>query len=465
MQDFMTEKLPKDKMLMVAILISGGFITLLNQTVMSPALPSIMRDLHITAAVGQWLTSIFMLVNGLMVPITAWLINRFTTRQLFFSAMLIFILGTAVAAFSGDFYMLLAGRILQAVGAGIQLPFVSVMMMLIFPKERRGFAMGIVGVVMGFAPTIGPTFSGWIVDEFGWHYLFFAIAPLAIIDILFAFFLLRNIGEKNKTKLDVISAILSVIGFGSLLFGFSLAGNLGWLRIETLGLIILGIAAIILFVRRQLKRESPMLDLRTLKNSIFANSVILSMISSAGMTVGLVIMPIFLQNVLQLTALQSGLTLMPGALFMVGVSPISGIMFDKFGPRILCISGLSALTIGSGMLAFISDHTSVTYVLFAYTFRMIGIATVNMPITTWGLNALSNKKIAHGNAISNTGRQIAGSIGTAVLVTVMMMVSGSSSHTGAKAAALGIDIAFGCAAVLTAIALVIAIISVRQDKD
>ncbi|MDR3072962.1 MAG: MFS transporter, partial [Clostridiales Family XIII bacterium] len=167
------KKIPRKDMLMVGIIIMGGFVSVLNQTVMSPALPSIMRDFHISAAEGQWLTSIFLLVNGLMIPITAWLIGRFSTRQLFFAAMIIFLAGTAICAFSTNFSILLIGRILQAVGAGIQLPFVSVVVMLVFPKENRGFALGIVGVVMGVAPAFGPTLAGWLVDQWGWHYIFF----------------------------------------------------------------------------------------------------------------------------------------------------------------------------------------------------------------------------------------------------------------------------------------------------
>jgi EmrB/QacA subfamily drug resistance transporter len=400
-----------------------------------------------------------------MIPVTAYLIDRFTTRQLFFAAMLIFVAGTALAAFSVNFWMLLGGRVLQAVGAGIQLPFVSVMMMIIFPKEKRGFALGMVGVVMGFAPTIGPTIAGWLVDTWGWKYIFFGIGPLAILDIIMAFFLLKNLGEKKKSKFDWLSALFSTLGFGGLLFGFSTAGSLGWLRFETLVPIFTGAVVILFFVRRQLRRENPMLDLRVLKNAVFTNSVILSMVVAAGMTVGAVITPIYLQNVLNLTAMQSGLVLMPGALIMAAMSPVSGILFDRFGPRALCLSGLSVLTVGGVMLIFIGEHTSVTYVLIAYTFRMVGIATVNMPVTTWGLNALSNRRIAHGNAVINTGRQIAGSIGTAVLVTVMMMVSGTDSSDGAVAVSHGIDAAFACAAILTLFALVIAIIKVGRNTD
>jgi EmrB/QacA subfamily drug resistance transporter len=433
--------------------------------VMSPALPSIMRDLGISASVGQWLTSIFLLVNGLMIPVTAFLIGRFSTRQLFFAAMLIFTAGTVVAAFSGSFLMLMAGRVLQAVGAGIQLPFVSVTMMLIFPKEKRGFAMGMVGVVMGVAPTVGPAAAGWIVDAWGWNYIFFAIAPLAVLDMILAFFLLKNLGMKEKNKLDWLSVLLSTLSFGGLLYGFSAAGSFGWIHPETLGPIGLGGICLVFFIRRQLKRKPPLLDLRILKNPVFSTATVLSMVVSAGMTVGAVITPIFLQDVLGLSAMNSGLILMPGALLMAAMSPVSGMLFDRFGPRILCICGLSILTAGSGMMAFIGTETVVPYVLVAYTFRLLGISLVNMPLNTWGINALSNRKIPHGNAINNTGRQVAGSMGTAILVTVMMLVSGDLETPDLASTALGIDAAFGGAALLTLAALIMAVFKVKKQPE
>lgn len=460
----MTDNAPQKRFLMVAIIISGGFITILNQTVMSPALPSIMRDFDISAGVGQWLTSIFLLVNGLMVPITAYLINRFTTRQLFMSAMAIFAAGTLIAALSGNFAMLLAGRVLQAVGAGIQLPFVSVMMMRLYPKEKRGLAMGLVGVVMGFAPAFGPVVSGWIVDEFGWKYIFFAIFPLAAAAMVLAAILLKNMETRDRGPLDWLSVVLSTLAFGGLLFGFSAAGSYGWVTPETIAPVCVGAVSLVFFVRRQLRLENPLLDLKILKTPTFSTSTILAMVVMSGMTVGAVITPIFLQNVLGLSALHSGMVFIPGALLMAAMSPVSGLLFDKFGPRALSITGLSIMTAGSVMLSFLSVDSPVYYIVIAYTFRMFGISMVNMPLNTWGINSLPNRKIPHGNAINNTGRQVAGSMGTALLVTVMMIVSGATSAEGLEAVAIGIDAAFGCASLLTLAALILTIVKVKKEK-
>jgi EmrB/QacA subfamily drug resistance transporter len=449
---------------MVAIILIGGFIAILNQTVMSPALPRVMREFVITPAVGQWLTSVFLLVNGLMIPVAAYLINRFSTRQLFIAAMLAFTAGTTLAAFSVSFPMLLAARILQAMGAGIQLPFTQVMIMLIFPKERRGFALGISGIVIGLAPAMGPTVAGWLVDEFGWRYIFIGIAPLGVLVMIFAAIFLRNLSMPSRPQLDILSVVLSTLGFGGILFGFSAAGGMGWLHPFTISPAVVGAVAIVFFIRRQLKTEQPLLNLRVLKNAVFSTSTIISSVVSSGLTFAAVLTPIFLQDVLGKTALHSGLILMPGAVAMAAISPVSGILFDRFGPRALSIIGLGIIVAGSAMLAFLGLNTPSWYVLLAYTFRMAGISLVNMPVNTWGINALPGAMIAHGNSINNTARQVAGSIGTAVLVTVMVLVSSAHGGETLSAVAAGIDAAFVGGTIITFSAFVLAIVRVGRVK-
>ncbi|MDR0875802.1 MAG: multidrug efflux MFS transporter [Clostridiales Family XIII bacterium] len=458
-------KLTKTGKRMVGIIIVGGFITVLNQLVMSPALPTVMVEFGITPAVGQWLTSIFLLVNGLMVPVTAYLIARFTSRQIFTFAMIAFTAGSVVAAFSTGFSTLMLGRILQAIGAGVMLPFSMVTLMLIFPKERRGFALGLSGIVIGLAPAFGPTFAGYMVDEFGWRYIFSCLAPLAAVVCIIALIWLKNIGERKTTHLDWLSVVLSTVAFGGLLFGFSTAGSRGWVHPLTFIPIIVGAIVLVFFVRRQLHLPEPMLNLRVLKNPVFSVSTILSAIVSASLTVGAVLTPIYLQSVQGISALSSGLLLMPGALIMAGMSLVSGTLFDRIGPRMLSIIGLSGMTIGSLMLSFLDVHSAYLYVCFGYSLRSLGIAMVNMPVNTWGINQLPNSLIAHGNAINNTVRQVAGSIGTAILVTVMTIVSASWISPGAEATTLGINAAFRGATGLMAAGLIIAIIKVKGGRD
>ena len=248
----------KADILVIAIIISGGFITILNQTVLTPALPSIMKDFGINADKGQWLTTAFMLVNGIMIPITAFLIDKFSTRKLFIGAMCIFSLGTILASIAPNFNILLLARILQAIGAGIQMPLGSVVMMLLFPKEKRGAALGLVGIVIAFAPAIGPTLSCLVVDKWGWHTIFAIIFPLTILVIVFALIFLRNIGERRNPKLDLLSVILSALAFGSLLYGFSAAASYGWLSSFTILPLVIGSGTMWVYVRRQLSLEEPL---------------------------------------------------------------------------------------------------------------------------------------------------------------------------------------------------------------
>ena len=458
-------KLTKTSKRMAGIIIVGGFITFLNQLVMSPALPSVMIEFGVTPATGQWLTSIFLLVNGLMVPITAYLISRFTSRQIFTFAMVAFTAGSVVAATSWSFEMLMVGRVVQALGAGTMMPFVTVTLMLIFPKERRGFAMGLSGIVIGLAPAFGPTFAGYMVDEFGWRYIFWSMAPLAAIVCVVALVWLRNIGERKTIHLDWLSVVMSTIAFGGLLFGFSTAGSMGWVHPQTLVPIAIGAIVFIFFVRRQLSRSEPLLNLRILSNKVFSVSTVLSAIISAGLALGAVLTPIYLQNVQGFSAMRSGLLLMPGAIIMACMSLVSGTMFDRIGPRILAIIGLSVMTAGSLMLSFLAIDSTYLYVCVGYSLRSLGIAMANMPINTWGINQLPNRLIAHGNAINNTARQVGGSIGIAILVTVMTIVATTSGLPGAEATTRGINVAFLGAACLNATGLLIVIIKVKGGND
>ena len=456
---------PKD-LFMVAIIISGGFITILNQTVLSPALPKIMHDYGITASEGQWLTTAFMLVNGIMVPVTAYLIDRFTTRVLFISSMLIFTAGTIVAGFAPSFEVLLLARVLQAIGAGVQMPLGSVVMMLLFPKEKRGMAMGLVGIVVAFAPAIGPTLSGWVVDNWGWHVIFRAIAPMSLAVIVFGALFLRNIGEVTHPKLDIRSVVYSTLAFGGLLYGFSAAGSYGWGSAMTIGPLVVGAVVLIIYVRRQLSIEQPLLNLRVLSSSIFTYATILAMIVNAAIIAGTVIFPIYLQDVMHYSAMTSGLIMLPAAVVMGIMSPVSGTLFDRFGPRTLSLLGLVIMTLTTASFCFLSTSWTIPTLCAVFCVRTFGMSMVNMPINTWGINALDNRVVAHGNAVNNTARQVAGSIGTAIMVTVMTTTTAARTPTEGVVQGMldGMNASFAFAAVLAFIALVIAFFKVHDDE-
>ena len=457
------------KIPMIAVLLTGAFIAILNQTLLTTALPSLMTDLEIDANLGQWVTTAFMLVNGVMIPITAFLIEKFTSRRLFITAMVLFGIGTLVCAIAPTFGVLITGRMIQAAGAGIAMPLMQTILLLIFPVEKRGAAMGMVGLVISFAPAIGPTLSGWLVQSYHWSILFWILLPIVIIDIIAAFFVLKNVTTLRSPKLDTLSIILSSLGFGGLLFGFSNAGANGWLELTVLLPTIVGVISLTWFILRQLKLPQPILEFRVFKYWVFTLTTIIGMIVFMSMIGAATIFPIYMQTMHNFTALESGLMLLPGAVVMGIMSPITGRIFDKIGARYLGIIGLGMIFLTTALFTNLSDSTSMTYVTVIYSFRMLGVALVMMPITTAGINVLPRHLIPHGTAMNNTMRQIAGSIGTAVLVSVMTAVALNQGELGnvgmIDAQIKGVNTAFMVATAISFVGFVLAFFIKSKPKE
>ncbi|OAB42609.1 DHA2 family efflux MFS transporter permease subunit [Paenibacillus antarcticus] len=458
----------------VVALMIGAFVAFLNQTLLNVALPSIMNDLKIDATTGQWLTTGYMLVNGVLIPVTAYLMARFTTRQLFISAMSLFTLGTLICGLSPNFGILMVGRVVQAAGAGIIMPLMMVVFLTIFPIEKRGAAMGLMGMSMILAPAIGPTLSGWIVEHYDWRVLFYIILPFSAISTLIGVFFLKNVTKVTKPKFDILSVVLSTIGFGGLLYGFSDAGTDGWGSTTVLSCLVLGTLSLILFVWRQMTSRSPMLEFRIFKYNMFTLTTIINCLITISMYAGMILLPIFLQNIRQFTPMESGVMMLPGAILMGIMSPITGKIFDKVGARWLSVIGLLITVVTTFEFTRLTDATTYTHMIIIYTIRMFGMSLMMMPIQTAGLNQLPQSMNAHGTAMSNTLRTIAGSIGTAILVTVMttqtksrateLAVEGGVSPTDKEAMAHivtestihGINQAFLIATSLAVVALVLA---------
>lgn len=401
------------------VLLAGGFLAILNQTLLTTAIPHIMSDLSLTENTAQWVTTIFMLVNGVMIPVTAFLTETFTTRRLFMSAMGLFAVGTVFCAFTTNFPLLIVGRIVQAAGAGIIMPLMMTIFLLVFPIHKRGTAMGLVGLVISFAPAIGPTLSGWIIDQYPWKTIFFIILPFIIIDMIAAYFVLENVTERTFPKVDVLSIILSSFGFGGLLFGFSSAGNFGWSNLYVVLALAIGALALVVFILRQLKLKQPMLEFRIFKYKIFTLTTAIGMIAFIVLIGAETLLPIYMQNMAGFSALDSGLMIMPGAIVMGIMSPINGRIFDKIGGRWLMITGLGIVVITSFAFTNLTVDTSMKFLTIMFAIRMFGISMIMMPSATTGLNQLPNKLIAHGTAMNNTMRQVGASIGTAMLITIM----------------------------------------------
>ncbi|GEN48523.1 MDR family MFS transporter [Ligilactobacillus pobuzihii] len=414
------------KTMMIIVLLIGTFCTVLNQTLLATALPKLMSTFDVSTATVQWLTTGFLMVNGIMIPLSAYLATTINTKLLYISAMTVFLGGTILAYVAPTFGVLLAGRLVQALGVGIAMPLLQTIMLSIFPPEKRGAALGLVGIVIGVAPAIGPTLSGWIIDKYQWRDLFGMIIPIMVVVIILALFFMKPVIKTHKQKIDWLSLVLSTIGFGGLLYGFSSAGNDGWTSTKVLVSLIVGAIVTALFVWRQLVIPKPFLELRVFKTGEFTLSAILSSIVMIAMLGVETVLPLYLQIAHGMSALHSGLTLLSGAVVMALMSPITGKTFDAFGGKRLALTGMVILTVATAPFLWLTIDTPTIYIVFLYAVRMFGISMVMMPVTTSGMNALPNSLIADGTASNNTVRQVASSIGSAIMITLLTNVTNNA---------------------------------------
>lgn len=455
----------KQRNLMIAVMMIGAFIGVLNQTLLTTILPEVMKDFAISSSTAQWLTTIFMLVNGIMIPVTAYLIERFSLRTLFFTAATCLILGSLICMLGVNFPLLLVGRSIQALGAGILMPLSQTLLFIIFPVEKRGMAMGIFGLVIGFAPAIGPTAAGWFIHLFDWRYLFLVVLLISVVDAIFGFLYLKNITETQQPSLDILSVIMSTLGFGGLLYGFSSAGNLGWSHPSVYVTIIISIIILALFIRRQLKLPSPLLEFRVFKYRSFTISMTLIVLMFVLFIGNLTILPIYMQTMMHWSPLESGLILLPGGLVMGLLSPVTGKLYDRVGGRSLSITGMLLIMIGALFMAQFNPQTSALYVIVTFSILMLSNSMIMTPMTTQALNALPVSLIAHGTAMNNTIRQISAAIGTGILVTLMTGFGHLSPLHGAAGLIHGLDITFYIVAFVALIGAFIALFSEKRQSN
>ncbi|MCC2460154.1 DHA2 family efflux MFS transporter permease subunit [Bacillus mobilis] len=403
----------------VTVLILGMFVSILNQTIINVALPPLMNEFNVSTSTAQWLITGFMLVNGILVPISAFLVSRFTYRKLFVAAMLFFTVGSIICAISGNFTMMMTGRIIQAVGAGILMPVGMNIFMTLFPPHKRGAAMGLLGVAMILAPAIGPTVTGWVIENYSWNLMFYGMFVIGLIITFLSLKFFTLAQPVSNTKLDVFGVVSSSIGLGSLLYGFSEAGNNSWTSAEVVISLVIGVIGLALFIWRELTTDNKMLDLQVFKYPVFTFTLVINAIVTMALFGGMLLLPVYLQNIRGFTPIESGLLLLPGSLIMGIMGPIAGKLFDKYGIRPLAIVGLAITTFATYKFTTLSMDTPYSVIMTDYIIRSIGMSFIMMPIMTAGMNALPMKLISHGTATQNTSRQVAGSIGTAILITLM----------------------------------------------
>lgn len=406
------------KKLLLIIMITGTFFSTLNQTLLNVAFSDLMVVFDVNTATIQWLATGFMLVNGVLVPITAYLMQRFSTRQLFISSLLFLLIGSIVAACANSFGVLLTGRMIQAVGAGIIIPLMMTVIVYLYPAEKRGSIMGNIGFAIIFAPAIAPTLAGFILEYLSWRWLFIIMIPFVAAIIILATKYLVNVAETSKVKLDIVSVIYSTVGFGFVLFGFSSAGSRGWDDLIVITSIVGGLVVTILFCLRQIKATEPLLNLNVFKFKVFSMTTVVNITITILMYADLILLPIYLQDGRGFTALEAGLLLLPGAIINAMLSPVTGKLFDKFGAKPLFILGTGLIAISMFAVSDLSSETTTIYILVRTILLRIGLAFITMPLNTAALNALPRELASHGSSINNTIRQLAGAIGTAIIMTV-----------------------------------------------
>ncbi|WP_202080952.1 MDR family MFS transporter [Caldalkalibacillus salinus] len=455
-------------------LIIGGFFAILNETLLNVALTELSTEFGVTANTIQWLTTGFMLVVGILVPITALLSGWFTTRQLFIGAMTLFTVGTIISGVAPAFPVLLIGRLVQASGTGLLIPVMMNTILHIYPPEKRGGAMGMVGLVIMFAPAIGPTLSGLIVEALSWRWLFFIVIPFALFSIAFSAVFLKNVSTLTKPKVDILSIVFSTLGFGGIVYGFSSAGegHAGFSSPEVYLTISIGFISLLLFVMRQLKLEEPMLDVRAFKSPMFSLTAVLLIIVMMSMFSTMIILPMFLQSGLVLSAFVAGLALLPGGVLNGLMSPVAGKLFDKFGPRMLIIPGSAILSIVLWLFTQVTTSTTLITFIVLHSLLMISVSLIMMPAQTNGLNQLPKRYYAHGTAILNTLQQVGGAIGIALFISIMTagsarylenVDSSAGGNLQAEAMTAGVQTSFQVALVFALAAFILTLFIKRTE--
>ena len=415
------------KAIMASLLICG-FVGMFSETALNIAISNLMDVFDISAATAQWLTTGFLLTLGVLMPMTGLLLQWFTTRQLFIVSTASSIVGTLIAALAFNFEMLMVARVLQAAGMGLLIPLMFNTILVVYPPERRGAAMGFVGLVIMFAPATGPTVAGLLIKYFTWHYIFWLSLPFLVIGLLVGLKYLENVTQVTRPRIDLLSVVLSTIGFGGIVFGFSKAGegDGGWSSPVVVASLAVGVVAIVLFAARQLTMKEPMMNLRVFKYPMFI--VGLMMVLSCMMIIlsSMIILPLYLQDGMGLSAFAAGLMLLPGSALNGFMSPRMGKLFDKYGPKWLVIPGLVLVAAALWLFTGITPASSIAFLVALHVALMIGISMVWMPAQTNGLNQLPPELYPHGTAVMNTLQQVAGAIGTAAAISIL--TSGMESY-------------------------------------
>lgn len=440
---------PRHKVILTVLVIST-FVVFLNETVLGVALPQIMAQLQISASTGQWLSTAFMLTNAVVIPVTGFLLRRFSTRANYLWAMAIFSAGTLLAALAPDFTVLLMARILQAFGTAIMMPLLMTTLMTLVPEHLRGRVMGTMTIVMSAAPALGPPVAGLVLSVADWRWLFWLVLPIALLALLIGGLRITNAGEPQRLTLDVLSLLLAAPAFSGLVYGLSAFGQAAqeaapvspWYPLAA-GALLLG--GFILRQRQLQKTDNALLDLRTFQHHAFKMAIVLMGLMMMGMFGCIILLPLYMQGVLSMTPLQTGLFMLPGGIIMGFSGPWVGKLYDRYGARKLVIPGAFVASAGFWLMAAFGMTTPTYLVMVAHIILLLGLSFLFTPLFTQAMAAVPPHLYAHASATLGTVQQIAGAAGTALFVTLYtnrLVAANHAGLTGPAAMVGGIHLAF-----------------------
>lgn len=412
----------KNAKLMAAVLMIGSFIGLFGETALNMALTNIMEDFGIGAGTAQWLTTGYLLVLAILVPLSAYLMRWFTTRQLITAAIILMLIGSLFCALSPNFTLLLVGRLIQALGTGIFLPLMFSVVLMVFPMNKRGAVMGIVGLVLTAGPALGPSFAGLIISVSSWHYIFWLMIVLNLLLLIFGAPKMDNISDLSRPKIDILSLVFSTVGFGGIVYALATLAEASISEAKVWLPLVVGVIALILFITRQFKMESPMINLRVFKYPMFALGTVLMFFNLFMILSVAILIPLYLKSVLGFAALAAGLLMLPGNALNIVMSPIVGSSFDRVGAKIYTRIGYVLITISAALFVIvISATTPVWQIVVLLMVFFLGISMTIMPAQTNAMNQLPPKMYADGSAAMNTLTQVAGALGTAIAITMFTL--------------------------------------------
>jgi DHA2 family lincomycin resistance protein-like MFS transporter len=454
--------LPPEHRRLITLLVVSAFVVILNETIMSVALPELMQDLDIPATTAQWLTTGFLLTMAVVIPITGFLLQRFEIRQVFIAAMTAFTIGTLIAATAPGFAVLLVGRIVQAIGTALMMPLLMTTVMSLVPEARRGQVMGVISIVISVAPAIGPTISGVVLEVLDWRWMFWLVLPCAVLSLAVGARWVQNVTAPRGAHLDVLSVVLSAIAFSGVVYGLSSIGEAaqGHTPIPPAIPIAVGVVTLALFVRRQLSLgDRALLDLRVFSSPLFCVAALLAGLTMMTLLGALIVLPIYLQDVLDASTLTTGLILLPGGLVMGLLAPFVGRAYDRVGPRPLVLPASLVVIVAMVLLAMVGESTAKGFVIAAHVVLSIGLALMFTPLLTTALGAVPPQRYSHGSAIVSTAQQVAGAAGAAVFITIMTRGATAASDDGAgdvQALAEGVQHAMLAGVVLAVLCAIVA---------